>query len=226
MAADYSADNDEGIFNALYERPAMLTTIGAVDGKRVLDLGCGAGQLSADLVDRGASVTGIDVSPAMIELARTRLGDRARFEVGDLDDPLPFEAASFDLVVASLVLHYLEDWASVLGEVRRVLRPAGTMIASTHHPTMDWKLHSPGDYFAKLQVTETWTKGGSDFDVTYWRRSLSAMSDEVRRGGFLIAGLTEPGPAPAMYEVDPAKHHHLRTNPHFLVMTLAAGDPT
>ena len=46
MAADYASDNDDGVFNALYERPAMVDLLGEVDGLRVLDVGCGAGQLS------------------------------------------------------------------------------------------------------------------------------------------------------------------------------------
>lgn len=79
MATEYSADNDEGPYNALYERPAMLAMIGDVDEKNVLDLGCGAGQLSLELTRRGALVTGVDVSPSMIELARQRVGPRATF---------------------------------------------------------------------------------------------------------------------------------------------------
>ncbi len=222
MAAEYSADNDEGIFNSLYERPAMLSIVEDVDQMQVLDLGCGAGQLSTELANRGATVTGIDVSPAMIEIAHQRLGGRAVFEVGDLSNPLPFEDDSFDLVVASLVMHYIEDWKPVLDEVRRVLRPSGTMTFSTHHPTMDWKLHSADDYFAKLQVTETWAKGGADFEVTYWRRPLSAMSDEIQRSGFRIAALAEPLPDEALGDLDPAKNEYLTTHPHFLFVTLTA----
>ncbi len=125
MAAEYSADNDEGVFNSLYERPAMLSMLGDVKGLRVLDIGCGAGKLTRELVERRAVVTGIDVSPAMVEIARDRLGQLATFSVGDLSEPLPFESGSFDVVVASLVMHYIEEWTPVLKEVLRVLSPDG-----------------------------------------------------------------------------------------------------
>ena len=59
MAEEYTADNDYGVFNALYERPAMLSFLGDVAGKRVLDIGCGAGQLSHELTQRNAKITGI-----------------------------------------------------------------------------------------------------------------------------------------------------------------------
>ena len=59
----------------------------------------------------GAVVTGIDASAGMLTLARRRLGDTVALHVVDLRDPLPFNDGAFDDVVASLVLHYLEDWA-------------------------------------------------------------------------------------------------------------------
>ncbi len=220
MAEKYSDANDDGVYNSLYERPAMLSILGPLTGARVLDVGCGAGQLSAELADRGASVTGVDVSPAMIEIARGRLGARARFEVADIDDPLPFATDSFDLVVASLVLHYIEDWVPALTEIRRVLTPAGKVTLSTHHPTMDWKLHSPENYFATKQVTETWTKGGSPFDVTYWRRPLTAMSEQFKAAGFAIETLVEPMPDRGLAARDAAQNEYLTTHPHFLLAAL------
>jgi ubiquinone/menaquinone biosynthesis C-methylase UbiE len=51
---------------------------------------------------------------------------------------------SFDLIVASLVMHYVRDWHAVLGEFRRVLKPDGAVVFSTHHPAMDWQLHAAG----------------------------------------------------------------------------------
>ncbi len=216
MASEYTADNDDGVFNSLYERPAMLKLLGDVDGLRVLDMGCGAGQLSGALVDQGAAVTGIDVSPGMIDIARDRLGDVATFKVADLSDSLELEPDSFDLVVASLVMHYIEDWVPVLNEVRRVLTDKGVFVFSTHHPAMDWKLHSRNDYFAKKQSTETWMKGGRPFDVTTWRRPLREMSNEIRSAGFVIDALDEPAPAQQLAIADPATNEYLMTHPHFL----------
>ena len=123
FAEAYSAENEVNLANAYYERPAMLALAGDVAGRRILDVGCGSGPLFAALRDRGAIVTGFDSSAGMLELARRRLGDDADLQVADLGRPLPFPDSAFDDVVASLVLHYLEDWSAPLAELRRVLKP-------------------------------------------------------------------------------------------------------
>jgi ubiquinone/menaquinone biosynthesis C-methylase UbiE len=123
FAEVYSSSNETSLFNAYYERPAMLDLVGDVAGRRILDAGCGSGNLSGALRDRGAIVTGFDSSAEVLGLARKRLGDDAALHTADLGSPLPFPDAAFDDVVASLVLHYLEDWTSPLAELRRVLTP-------------------------------------------------------------------------------------------------------
>lgn len=125
FAEAYATENESSLFNAWYERPEILRLAGDVAGARVLDAGCGSGPLAAALQGRGARVTGLDASAAMVELARRRLGADADLHVADLREPLPFDDGTFDLVVASLVLHYLEDWAGPLAQMRRVLRPGG-----------------------------------------------------------------------------------------------------
>lgn len=221
MAGAYAADNAESAYNAYYERPATLSLLGDVAGRRVLDAGCGAGPLTAWMVDHGAVVTAMDVSAAMVRLARDRVGDRATFVVADLHQPLSFAAdASFDLVVASLVLHYVRDWERVLREFRRVLSPAGSVVFSTHHPSMDWALHSPDDYFAVKQVTEVWSKGSGEFEVTFWRRPLTAMTEAVASAGFLIEQLVEPEPSPELRARDPDAYELLCTRPQFLFFRL------
>jgi 2-polyprenyl-3-methyl-5-hydroxy-6-metoxy-1,4-benzoquinol methylase len=62
MAADYSADNEDGPFNRYYERPATVALLGDVSRKRVLEVGCGQGILTSWLLDQGAIVTALDVS--------------------------------------------------------------------------------------------------------------------------------------------------------------------
>src|SRR6202007_820242 len=90
FAEAYTAENESSIWNAYYERPAMLALAGDVAGRRILDAGCGAGPLVAAPRDRGAIVTGIDKSAGMVGLARRRLGDEADLEVAELGRPLPF----------------------------------------------------------------------------------------------------------------------------------------
>jgi ubiquinone/menaquinone biosynthesis C-methylase UbiE len=87
----------------------------------VLELGCGAGDLSAELVRRGARLTALDVSPGMVELARSRAD--ASFLVAPAERTgLP--DASFDLAVGKWVLHHV-DVRAASAELRRVLRPGG-----------------------------------------------------------------------------------------------------
>jgi ubiquinone/menaquinone biosynthesis C-methylase UbiE len=222
MAVDYAADNAESPYNAYYERPATIALLGEMTGRRVLEVGCGAGILTSWLVEHGATVTAFDVSDQMVTLARNQVGDKARFLVADLGRPLSFAGDdSFDLVVASLVLHYVEDWPHVFREFRRVLAPAGVVVFSTHHPTMDWE-HSPDDYFATKQVTERWHKGSAEFDVTFYRRPLTAMTHAISSSRFVIEQLVEPEPVPELRDRDPAAYELIRTKPRFLFFRLKA----
>jgi SAM-dependent methyltransferase len=218
MAAQYSEVNADSAFNAYYERPAMISLLGDVGGRRVLEVGCGAGPLTEWLVDHGAEVTATDVSPAMAALARQRLGRRAEVVVADVGTGLGFaHDGTFDVVVASLVLHYLRDWDAVFGEVHRVLRPSGRFLFSTHHPTADARLHSPEDYFAIKEVTEEWVEGCA---VTFWRRPLTAMGEALAGAGFVITSIVEPPPAGTLETIDPGAYRRLTTQPAFLFFEL------
>ena len=198
FAEVYSSENEVNFHNAYYERPAMLALAGEVAGRRILDVGCGSGPLFAALRDRGAIMTGFDKSAAMLELARRRLGDDADLQVADLGSPLPFPDSTFDDVIASLVLHYLEDWAPPLAELRRVLKPGGRLIASVNHPIAGHPLVRPGaDYFATYQWSyEITTSSGQSYVLANWHRPLPAMIDAFTASGFRIAAISEPPPAP------------------------------
>ena len=121
----------------------------------------------------------------MVRLAYERLGRRARILTADLAEPFATDA-SVDLVVASLVMRYLADWATPLAEFHRILEPGGAVVFSTHHPATDSQLHSRDDYFAVKQVTETWLKDGQPFNVTFWRRPLTAVTAAISSAGFVI----------------------------------------
>ena len=196
FAAAYAAENESSLFNAYYERPEMLRLAGDVSGLRVLDAGSGSGPLSAALRDRGAAVTGLDASAAMVDLARRRLGEDADLHVADLGEPLPFGGAEFDLVVASLVLHYLQDWSGPLTELRRVLRPGGRLLVSVNHPGAYPIVYPQADYFSVTQYTEDYTFAGRAAELTFWHRPLHDMAAAFASAGFRITAITEPSPAP------------------------------
>ncbi|MCP3804792.1 class I SAM-dependent methyltransferase [Allokutzneria sp. A3M-2-11 16] len=86
----------------------------------MLELGCAGGVLTGQLLARGADVLAVDREPRLVAIARERLGERARVEVADLERPLDLvPTGSVDLVVASLILHYIEDWTPLFAELRR-----------------------------------------------------------------------------------------------------------
>ncbi len=203
FAEAYAAETETNLINAYYTRPAILDLAGDVTGRRILDAGCGAGPLHAALRDRGALVTGIDSSARMLELARTRLGDDAELHLADLRSPLPFPDQAFDDVIASLVLHYLQDWTAPLAELRRVLTPGGRLIVAVDHPFVH-KLTDPGsNYFETSRHSEEWTLGGHTRLMTFWHRPLHAMTDAFTAAGFRVCAISEPRPAPGAHELFP-----------------------
>lgn len=106
-------------------------------GARVLDIGCGAGVQAVDLALSGAVVDGLDPVHAMVELGRKRaeeyrVAGQVHFVVGDAHH-LPYPDESYDVVIAMGVLPYLYDPTRALDEIRRVLKPNGYVIVSSHN---------------------------------------------------------------------------------------------
>jgi SAM-dependent methyltransferase len=99
-------------------------------GDRVLDLGCGTGELARRLADAGLQVTGCDISPNMLQHAAARDGAGCPAWIRLAPDwrSLPFKPATFDLVVAASVLEYVIEPGTVLRECARVLRPGGVVL--------------------------------------------------------------------------------------------------
>jgi SAM-dependent methyltransferase len=221
FAAGYTAVSDSNAYNAYYERPASLALVGDVAGLRVLDAGCGAGSHAVELIRGGATVTAIDQSSGMLAIARQRLGPDVPLHEADLAEPLPFPTGSFDVILASLVMHYLEDWRPTLREFHRVLRPDGRVVISTHHPFMDHPNPGQPDYFATYEIAEEWTMNGQTALMRFWHRPLHAMTDAFRTCGFVLDLLIEPQPEPAAAEKFPEDYADLCTNPRFLFFVLS-----
>lgn len=205
-------------YNAFVDRPAVLDLAGDVAGARLLDVGCGPGFHTADLLDRGARVTGVDGSAALLRHARERVGDRAELRLQDLETPLAFaSAASFDGAVCALVYQHVAARGQLLAELRRVLRPGGWLVVSLTHPTADWRHHG-GSYFA-----EDWVDlalPGSELTMRYQRLSLETALHEWLSAGFLLERLVEPRPLLALREVDEARWARLRREPSLLSVRL------
>ncbi len=95
-------------------------------GERVLDLGCGPGQLSAQIAERGAEVTGLDASPEMIGQARQNY-PHLKFVLGDSAN-MPFDA-EFDAVFSNAALHWMLDASAVASGIARALKKGGRLVA-------------------------------------------------------------------------------------------------
>jgi SAM-dependent methyltransferase len=120
------------LFGSFYRGISADVAATAPPGARVLEVGSGPGHLSIYLArDHGVNVTGLDLDPAMIERARSNAEADAStnepgpaFVLGDVA-ALPFDDASFDLVVSTLSMHHWSRPAAGLAEIARVLRPGG-----------------------------------------------------------------------------------------------------
>jgi 2-polyprenyl-3-methyl-5-hydroxy-6-metoxy-1,4-benzoquinol methylase len=158
------SERGRGFVFAGPEREALFKHIVGGPGRRVLDLGCRDGALTLAYLD-GTDIVGVDADREALEEA-AQLGIETHW--ADLDQPLELRDESFDVVVAGELLEHLRDPQRVVGEIRRVLRPRGTFVASVpnayrlknrlqflrgrppdHDPT-HLQMFSPGDVHALL----------------------------------------------------------------------------
>ena len=103
----------------------VLEWLAAQPGERILDLGCGDGQLTQRIGAAGASVIGIDSSPAMVSAARAR---GMKVDQGSAEK-LPYPDHVFEAVFSNAALHWVRDQDAMMGEVHRVLKPGGRFVA-------------------------------------------------------------------------------------------------
>jgi SAM-dependent methyltransferase len=220
LAAVWSATTDGGPFNGFLERPALRALVPAdLAGASVLDAGCGSGAQAEWLLRRGADVTGIDLSPRMIEEARSRCQGRGTFLVADLAEPLAVEPRSLDGITCSLALHYVRDWSIPLGSFASALRLGGWAVISLDHPFGPHPGRR-GGYFDTELITDTWRKADVEVSQQFWRRPLSAVADAFAAGGFVIDRIAEPRPSKEALERFPSDLADLAGVPTFIIYRL------
>jgi SAM-dependent methyltransferase len=204
--------------NAYLERPTTLSLLPEVRGLRVLDVGCGPGFNSEWLVRRGAEVVAFDVSQRMVEHARKRLGDLAEIHLHDVEAPLDFlGGGSVDVVLAALVLDYVEDWRPVLQEFRRVLKEGGVLVFSVGHPIMDYVKKTGGeDYFKVEPIEMTWTGFGTPLVMPSYRRPIMDMTESLHEAGFIMERIVEARPTEDYRRADPEGYEKVSRRPSFL----------
>ncbi len=124
------------------EVAAVLEALAPLSGKRILDAGCGDGTYSLETAERGALVTGVDLSEDMLAVARQRSAARAiavRWRQGDVL-ALPFPDASFDLAMAITLLCLVPDPRGAVRELSRVLVPGGRLVIGDLHRWSLWAM--------------------------------------------------------------------------------------
>jgi SAM-dependent methyltransferase len=226
LAAVWSSTTDEGPFNGLLERPALRALIpGDLDGAAVLDAGCGSGAQAQWLLEQGADVVAVDVSPRMIEEAERRCGGRGWFRVADLAKPLPLEPGSLDGITCSLALHYVADWSVPLRSFAAALRPGGWAVISLDHPFGPGTPGQRGGYFDTELVSDTWRKADVEVSQQFWRRPLSAVFGAFADAGFRVDRVAEPQPSAEALQLFPDDLSIVVGVPFFIIYRLWLDPP-
>lgn len=129
-------DDEDNPLISLEERE-LGPLLGDVRGLSIVDVGCGTGRQALRLAAAGATVTGLDFSTGMLARARAKAGAaEVLFIEHDLTRSFPLDADTFDRVLCCLVLDHVFELEALFGEMARVCKPDGFVVASVMHPAM------------------------------------------------------------------------------------------
>jgi ubiquinone/menaquinone biosynthesis C-methylase UbiE len=206
---------DEGdLWHRTLIDPPLLRLVGEVNGLHVLDLACGNGYLSRRFARQGATVTGVDANAPLIERVSAREAQKPlgiTYHVADAAHLVMLADNTFDLVVCNMALMDIEDAASAIQEVARVLRPKGRFVASLSHPCFD-KVNTSGwdiehiypnttiwrkmSHYRELATSDIpWLRVQGQIVYTHaYHRPLSWYFRTLRAAGLFVAALEEPEP--------------------------------
>lgn len=181
--------------------------------KKVLDVGCGDGQIARALAAQGSEVLGIDPTELHISVARERAGGPT-YEIGSALH-LPVEDSSQDAVVACLVFEHIDDVDTALSEVARVLKPGGQFSFFLNHPLLqtpgsgwidDHIIDPPEQYWRigpYLVETESIEEVEKDVFIRFLHRPLSRYINSLIANGLVIERMLEPSPPMGFLERAP-----------------------
>jgi len=193
--------------------------------RRVLDIGCGEGQVARRIAALGAGVIGIDPTPSQVAVARARGGGphygRARGEA------LPCRDAAFDAVLLCLAIEHIDAFETAIQEVARVLEPGGRFVLLLCHPL----LQAPGSGWIDDQILgeHYWRVGAylhddtmldnvaDGVDLMFIHRPLSRYVHAMGEAGLLIDDMEEPSP-PEQFAADTWGYPEAATIPRVLLL--------
>jgi SAM-dependent methyltransferase len=187
------------------EWPSIRRMLPRVDGKRVVDLGCGFGWASRWMREQGAaSVLGIDLSSNMIGRARADTDDAAvEYRIADLET-LTLPEAAFDLAYSALAFHYIKDFDRLVRTVHRALTPGADFVFTIEHPIFmaaahpHWltdeqgnKIWPVGRYAIEGERRTNWLAK----DVIKYHRTMATTLNALISTGFGLVGIDEFAPS-------------------------------
>ncbi|MFM8304193.1 MAG: class I SAM-dependent methyltransferase [Actinomycetota bacterium] len=172
--------------------------------RRVLDVGCGEGQLARRVAALGGEVVGVDGSWAQVGTACRRAGGPAYLRASAT--ALPLASGSFDAVMACLVLEHVEPFEPAIDEIARVLAPGGCFVLFLNHPL----LQAPGSGWVDDHILgeQYWRLGpylpddasieevAPGVRLPFMHRPLSRYVNVLAERGLLLEHMDEPPPAP------------------------------
>ncbi|MFB6723094.1 class I SAM-dependent methyltransferase [Kribbella sp. NPDC056345] len=197
------------------EIPALKALLPPAAGLRVLDLGCGEGGLAQWLAEAGAAeVLAVDASASM--LANAGQHPRVRYHRSDIAT-LELALRSFDLVVSSLALHYVEDFDGLVGRISRWLSPGGRFVFSVEHPVITAPVQESADRLDSYANEGPRQRKWFVENVVKYHRTVSSTLAALREHGFQLDMLAEPQPSEALVRRSPHLAIHRERPPLLLV---------
>jgi SAM-dependent methyltransferase len=211
-------------YNEMLEMPSVIELLGNVKGKKILDLGCGTGIYAKLLTKRGAIVKGFDISPEMIKIAKQE-NPGLDLKIGSAYD-IPFDE-KFDIVLASLVVHYIEDWDKMFSEIKRVLKNNGLFIFSTGNPVSEFPervnvgkktIKTIGDYFKEGRKYAVWKNiNGKNLKVFSYHITYETLIKRILKNGFEIIDYKDTFPLKKSKKLFPGDYNEWSKKPFFSV---------
>jgi len=230
----YSTKRETGLtINDFVEQPAIKSLLPDLEGKTVLDIGCGIGANAKYCAENGATkVIGVDISSNMINKAKTdHPHEKVEYICAPIED-LELDDQTFDLIISSLVFHYVEDYGKLIEKVYGLLKDNGQLIFSTEHPIStarkqfnrqmkNWIRDEEGnplhwaidDYQEEGKREFHWLVDG----VIIYHRTLSTLINTLVEKGLVIEKIIEPQSTPEGLEKVPLLIQEQR-RPAFIVI--------
>lgn len=191
---------DAAVYGAAIPAEPTLRLLGSLEGKRVLDLGCGAGHASVAFAAQGAKVMAVDPSPVQVAATRQAAEQaevRVELHQADLAELAFLRKDTLDLVFSAYALTEIDDLNRVFRQVHRVLKPEAPLVFSVPHPafamldpTAPDPLRIQRPYHAVRP--QRWDRG--DEAVTDRPRTLAEIFVSLTRANFRVDTLLEPPP--------------------------------